>query len=74
MYLPENALNTFDIPSEPDDRVRLELSADTLSALLNAGLLCAADFRCLDHSSKRRVWKLCLSNCTHAPLSKTAAK
>ncbi len=45
-----------------DNVVRLELEARTLARLMAAGLLCVADFRCLDGMSHRRVWHLCLRN------------
>jgi len=48
---------------EKSGHVRLEISADRLQGLLKMGVLCAADFRCLDCESKRCVWRLCLASC-----------
>ena len=40
--------------------LRLEVDACTLARLLDAGSICAAEFRCLDGETKRRVWHLLL--------------
>ncbi len=44
-------------------RVRLEISLPRLRALLQAGLLDAQDFRCLDCESKRCVWGIFRACC-----------
>jgi len=43
-------------------QVRLELSAETLSTLLNSGFVSVNNFRCLDQDSKQCVWQLLLKN------------
>jgi len=43
--------------------IRLEINTEKLRNLLNNGVLCAADFRCLDCRSKQCVWKICLNDC-----------
>jgi hypothetical protein len=45
------------------ERIRLEIESATLYRLLAEGVLCAADFRCLDCESKNCVWRLCLMSC-----------
>lgn len=42
--------------------VRLEIDATTLARLLARGMLCVADFQCLDSASKQTVWRLCRDN------------
>jgi len=49
--------------SEKTEHVRLEIDAIRLRELLSAGVLCAADFRCLDCESRQCVWRSCLMNC-----------
>ncbi|MBN4079007.1 hypothetical protein JYT26_00030 [Beggiatoa alba] len=44
--------------------VRLEISAERLSRLLETSQLCAADFRCLDCESRCCVRNLCRRNCS----------
>ena len=44
-------------------RLRLEISEETLKALLTGGQVCAAHFRCLDYESKQCLWRLCLETC-----------
>jgi len=41
-------------------RIRLELDAVTLHRLLDSGVLCAGEIRCLDCSSKQCISKFCL--------------
>ncbi|AFJ02748.1 hypothetical protein Q7C_1599 [Methylophaga frappieri] len=41
--------------------VRLAFRPDRLEALIRQGKLHAADFNCLDASSKRSVWSMLLS-------------
>ncbi len=43
--------------------VRVEVRADKLRHLVNEGLACAADFRCLDARSKEYLWQFCLDSC-----------
>lgn len=57
-------VNFQETPETP--RVRVELDTRTLHRLLNSGLLCAADFRCLDCDSKNCVWRLCLQDLTRS--------
>ncbi|NOX76498.1 MAG: hypothetical protein GXP17_07795 [Gammaproteobacteria bacterium] len=45
------------------EHVRVEISADKLRELVNAGALCAADVHCLDCESKQCVWQVCLRAC-----------
>lgn len=46
--------------------VRVEIEAETLLDLLRGRPVCAADLRCLDCESKRRLWQLCLRACLQA--------
>ena len=48
---------------ELDKTVKLEMTASTLKRLLETRQVCAADFRCLDCSSKECIKKLCLQTC-----------
>jgi hypothetical protein len=41
--------------------VRLAIAPEVLASLVEKGQLHAADFRCLDLSSKQIVWKILLS-------------
>jgi hypothetical protein len=43
--------------------IQIEIDKDKLLRLFEQGVLCAADFRCLNSESKQQVTKLCLSNC-----------
>jgi hypothetical protein len=43
--------------------VQLEIGLDKLEALFDTGVLCAADVRCLNCSSKICIWNLCLAVC-----------
>ena len=45
------------------ESIRLEMESGALYRLLVSGVLCAADFRCLDCESKTCVWRLCLMSC-----------
>jgi hypothetical protein len=47
--------------------VRVEVAPETLRRLLTAGLVCAADFRCLDCDSNECVRRLCLATCLRKP-------
>lgn len=44
-------------------RINLSISEEKLAQLIRKGSLCAADFSCLDHQSKQKVWQLCLICC-----------
>ncbi len=46
-----------------DDSIRLEISEQTLQRLLSSGQLSAADFRCLDCTTKHCVWQLMARLC-----------
>lgn len=52
-------------PLNEKDSVRLRISVDKLSELIEAGRLCATDFSCLDHRSKITVQGLFLRFCLH---------
>lgn len=52
-----NRLLTFLVPCPT---VKLAMEPKVLAALLEKGALHAADFRCLDLSSKRIVWQMLL--------------
>ncbi len=45
------------------ERLNISLPYEVLANLIKAGALCAADFRCLDQNTKRRVWQICLTSC-----------
>jgi hypothetical protein len=45
--------------AQPD--IHLAFSQDRLEALIREGKLHAADFNCLDKSSKRSVWNMLLT-------------
>ena len=45
---------------EPSD-LKLEMKPEVLASLLETGHIHATDFRCLDFSSKKIVWKMLLS-------------
>lgn len=52
------------LKSEPSRQtLRLELSADTVSALLEAGHLAVADIRCLDCETRHCMRQLLLEAC-----------
>lgn len=44
--------------------LQVEIDPEKVLELLNAGVLCAADLRCLDAKSKDTLWQLCLHSCT----------
>ena len=44
--------------------IQIEIDQDKLMHLFEQGVLCAADFRCLNSESKQQVTKLCLTNCS----------
>jgi hypothetical protein len=44
-------------------RLCVEISAEKVLRLLVQGQVCAADFYCLDCSSKQILWRLCLKSC-----------
>ena len=46
-----------------NESLRIELSAATLTRLLAAGHLGAAELRCLDCASKACLRRLCLASC-----------
>ncbi len=48
------------------ETVRVEISGETLTRLLHAGQICAAELCCLDSLSKQRLWKLCLKSCAES--------
>lgn len=43
--------------------IQIEIDKDKLAHLFEQGVLCAADFRCLNSASKQQVTRLCLTNC-----------
>jgi len=43
--------------------IKIEIDKDKLMHLFEQGVLCAADFRCLNSESKQQVTQLCLTNC-----------
>jgi hypothetical protein len=43
--------------------VQIEVDVEKLAYLFSTGVLCAADLRCLNRTSKNRVWALCLNSC-----------
>ncbi|HPA13732.1 MAG TPA: hypothetical protein PKV75_00535 [Desulfobacterales bacterium] len=55
-------------------RVRVEITEETLTRLLEKGHVCAADFRCLDCKSKQCLWRLCLESCTNSMPTGTREK
>lgn len=44
--------------------IQIEIDKDKLMHLFEQGVLCAADFRCLNSESKQEVSKLCLTSCS----------
>jgi len=44
--------------------IQIEIDQDKLTYLFEQGVLCAADFRCLNSESKKQVTQLCLTNCS----------
>jgi len=49
--------------SQGNESLRVEMSEATLTRLLAEGHLGAADLRCLDSMSGRRLRRLCLKSC-----------
>jgi hypothetical protein len=43
--------------------VQIEVNVEKLAYLFSSGVLCAADLRCLNRTSKNCVWVLCLKSC-----------
>jgi hypothetical protein len=43
--------------------VQIEVDVEKLAYLFSIGVLCAVDLRCLNRTSKNRVWALCLESC-----------
>jgi hypothetical protein len=56
---------SLDMSAVNSRNVRVEMSEETLIRLLAGGQVCAADFRCLDASSKQSLWRLCLECCAN---------
>jgi hypothetical protein len=52
-------------PLTKSGSVRLRISIDKLSQLIESGSLCATDFCCLDHQSKTTIQSLFLRCCLH---------
>jgi hypothetical protein len=48
-----------------DKSLRIEVGEEVILRLLEAGHVCAADFRCLDCESKKCIWRLCLESCAY---------
>jgi len=49
---------------QPDaDTVKVEIELALLQQLFQQGVLCPAQVSCLDETSKRLLWDLCLSSC-----------
>lgn len=44
--------------------IQIEIDQAKLAHLFEQGVLCAADFRCLNSESKKQVTQLCLKNCS----------
>lgn len=53
------------INSETPDALCIEISSEKINMLLEQRLICAADIRCLDDSSKLCLKKLCLKTCLY---------
>ncbi|MCL1137313.1 hypothetical protein [Shewanella pneumatophori] len=47
----------------PTRRLNISIPEDKIAQLIQQGLLCAADFKCLDSETKQAVWQLCLWSC-----------
>jgi len=43
--------------------IQIDIEKDKLMHLFEQGVLCAADFRCLNVESKQQVSQLCLTSC-----------
>ncbi len=55
--------DTDDLHTAEQPLLRLEFPVATIRRLMESGVLCAADFRCLDADSKSVVRRLCLACC-----------
>ena len=49
--------------TDDENCVRVEMKEETLLRLLSQGMVCAADFQCLDCRSKECLRRLCLKCC-----------
>ncbi len=47
----------------PTRQLNISISEAKIAQLIQQGLLCAADFKCLDSDTKKAVWQLCLWSC-----------
>ncbi|WP_297807561.1 hypothetical protein [uncultured Methylophaga sp.] len=54
-------MKTAHIHNQGSSTIHLAFDQDRLEALIQEGKLHAADFNCLDKSSKRTVWSMLLS-------------
>ena len=61
-------MNRFAKSTIKPQTLRFEIAADKLSALFSQRLICAADIRCLDHSSKKRLHDICLDVFIYKPI------
>jgi hypothetical protein len=50
--------------------VQIEVDVEKLAYLFSIGVLCAADLRCLNRTSKNRVWALCLKVCLNSCIAR----
>ena len=55
----------FDMTTVYRKSLRVEITEETLTRLLEGGQVCAADFCCLDCDSKQCLWRLCLESCVN---------
>ncbi|GIU26415.1 hypothetical protein L2719_03950 [Shewanella schlegeliana] len=44
-------------------QLNIRISEQKIAQLISQGVLCAADFNCLDSETKQAVWQLCLWSC-----------
>jgi hypothetical protein len=54
--------------------LRIEIAEETLTRLIMAGQVCAADLRCLDCHSKQSLWRLCLKTCINKRMTDRGAR
>jgi hypothetical protein len=54
-------MKSAQLAKQANHSIHLAFEQDTLEALIQAGKLHAADFNCLDQTSKRTVWSMLLS-------------
>lgn len=54
-------MSTLYLPEKRLQQVHLTFDSETLELLLRSGKLHAADFKCLDKASKRKVWGMLLA-------------